>query len=532
MISILLLVAFVILLSCILDKFSLKSGVPAVLLFISLGMIFGEEGILKIPFYEYSMANMICSSALIFIMFYGGFGTKWSEVKKITLEASLLSSLGVFFTALLLGTGIHLLLHWSFLESFLLGAVLSSTDAASVFSILQRKKLGLKENTAPLLEVESGSNDPCSYMMTLLTLLYLSASVSPTTIAYHVLLQIGGGLFFGVTLAYLTRFSLRKLRFSEGTDLLFITGAVIASYAVASYFGGNGYLSVYIFGILLGNSSVPHKVNLSSFYDGVTGLAQMFIFFLLGLLSTPSQLFVVLVPAFVAFLLLTLLARPISVFLLLAPFSASREKKALVSFAGLRGAASIVFAIMTIEHSHLLTHDIFHIVFCVVLLSMVVQGSFLPWVSEYLQMIDTDIDVMKTFTTYVEKNNVEFFEIVISNTHEWKGVAIKDLHLPSDILIVKIQRNGSSSVPYGSFVLEENDILTFSFLAKTQNISFDMDLEILSSKSPWIEKSIQEFGTKQNSFVSLIVRNEQAIIPTAQLLLQEGDQIYFLRKER
>lgn len=530
MVSILLLVAFVILLSCILDKFSLKSGVPAVLLFISLGMFLGEEGLLKIPFYNFSMADNICSTALIFIMFYGGFGTKWSEIKKITVEAALLSSLGVFLTALLLAFGIHLLLQWTFAESFLLGAVLSSTDAASVFSILKRKKLGLKENTAPLLEVESGSNDPCSYMMTFLTLLYLSSSIGPFTIAYHIVLQVGGGFFFGITTALMTSFSLRKLKLAEGIDLLFITGAVIASYALASHFGGNGYLSVYLFGITLGNSSFPHKINLSSFYDGVTGLAQMFIFFLLGLLSTPSSLVDVFFPALITFLFLTLVARPFSIFLLLAPFSASRGKKALVSFAGLRGAASIVFAIMTVIHPYSVSHDLFHIVFCVVLLSMVFQGGLLPWASMRFHMIDTSIDVMKTFTTYAEKTNLQFFDSIISDTHPWKEKQIQELKLPPDLLIVNIQREKESMIPYGNFILQENDIITFSFLAKIQNIPVDMELLVLSDTSPWIEKSIQDFGKQQNSFVSLIVREEKAMIPTASLILQKEDQIYFHKK--
>ncbi|KXA16762.1 putative potassium/proton antiporter [Fusobacterium equinum] len=530
MLPILILVSFVILLSCILDKFSLKSGVPALLLFIGLGMIFGEEGVIKIPFYDFSMANNICSTALIFIMFYGGFGTKWKEAKKIIIEASLLSSFGVFLTALLVALGIHILLHWSWLESFLFGSILSSTDAASVFSILKRKKLGLKENTAPLLEVESGSNDPCSYMMTLICLLCLTGNVSTNTLISYIFLQLGGGFFFGSILSLITRFLLKKLHFAEGLDTLFITGAVIAAYALPSYFNGNGYLSVYIFGILLGNSSFPHKENLSSFYDGVTGLSQMFIFFLLGLLSTPSRLVDSFFPAFLIFLILTFIARPISVFSLLLPFRSSTEKKILVSFAGLRGAASIVFAIMTIVHDYTPKQDIFHIVFCVVLLSMIFQGSFLAWMAIRLKMIDTEVDVMEIFTSYASKTKLQFFEIAIPQNHYWISMKIKDLLLPPNILILNILRKEKQIVPYGDFIIQENDIITFSVLGNHKKLSFNIDMYTLPSRSKWIGKSIQEYGEKKNIFISLIIRKEKAMMPKANLLLEEDDQIYFHKK--
>jgi len=513
-----------------LDKFSLKSGVPALLLFIGLGMIFGEEGLLKISFYDFSMANNICSTALIFIMFYGGFGTKWKEAKKIIVEASILSSLGVFLTAFLVAVGIHFLLSWSWLESFLFGSILSSTDAASVFSILKRKKLGLKENTASLLEVESGSNDPCSYMMTLITLLLLTENINGSSLIWYIFLQIGGGFLFGGFFSFLTSFLLKKLHFSEGLDTLFITGSVIAAYAIPSHFQGNGYLSVYIFGILLGNSSFPHKENLSSFYDGVTSLAQMFIFFLLGLLSTPSHLMESFYPAFLIFIVLTFVARPLSIFALLFPFHSSTEKKILVSFAGLRGAASIVFAMMTIVHHYSPKQDLFHIVFCVVLLSMILQGSFLAWIAVKLKMIDTKLDVMEIFTGYASKTKLQFFEIPIPKNHYWIDMKIKDLLLPPNILIINIFRNPEQIVPYGDFIIQENDIIHFSILGNTQKLSFDIDMFTLPNKSKWIGKTIQEYGEKKHVFISLIIRKEKALMPNANLLLEAEDQIYYHKK--
>lgn len=256
----------------------------------------------------------------------------------------------------------------------------------------------------------------------------------------------------------------------------------------------------------------------------------MFIFFLLGLLSTPSRLVDSFFPAFLIFLILTFIARPISVFSLLLPFRSSTEKKILVSFAGLRGAASIVFAIMTIVHDYTPKQDIFHIVFCVVLLSMIFQGSFLAWMAIRLKMIDTEVDVMEIFTSYASKTKLQFFEIAIPQNHYWISMKIKDLLLPPNILILNILRKEKQIVPYGDFIIQENDIITFSVLGNHKKLSFNIDMYTLPSRSKWIGKSIQEYGEKKNIFISLIIRKEKAMMPKANLLLEEDDQIYFHKK--
>ncbi len=235
---------------------------------------------------------MICSVSLVFIMFYGGFGTNIKEAKPVIARSVVLSTAGVVLTAGLTGLFIHFVLGLSLLESLLTASVIGSTDAASVFGILRSKNLNLKEHTASLLEMESGSNDPISYMLTvILTGLLTGASIRVPAMLFQQLF----GLIFGVLFGKGAVWALNRLQFqiAEGKTI-FVFAAAVLAYAVPVLLGGNGYLSVYLCGIIMGNSSVPHKRNMVQFFDALTGIAQMMIFFLLGLLVTPSRLGVVL----------------------------------------------------------------------------------------------------------------------------------------------------------------------------------------------------------------------------------------------
>lgn len=334
----------------------------------------------KIPFDNYLLAEDICTLALIFIMFYGGFGTKWSEARPVAVKAVLLSSLGTIATAGLVGLFCWGVLKLPLLESFLLGSVISSTDAASVFSILRSKRLNLRYNTASLLEVESGSNDPFSYMLTVIVLSLMSGEASGWAFAYQIFAQLVYGGAFGVGVALVTRAFLKRFRFaSEGFDAVFIVAVALVAYAAPTLLGGNGYLSVYITGILLGNHTIQNKQALVNFFDGATGLMQMVLFFLLGLLSFPSHLPAIIPTALAAALFLTFVARPLAVGLILGPFRSTFRQMALVSWSGLRGAASIVFSILAITSSAVIDLDIYHIVFFIVLFSILIQGPFFPW---------------------------------------------------------------------------------------------------------------------------------------------------------
>ena len=272
-----LLVTSVVIIACILtNKITSRAGIPALLAFIVLGMFFGSDGLMKIPFENFAFAEQICSVALIFIMFYGGFGTKWRAARPVAVQSVLLSSVGVVMTAGLTGAFAHLVLKMNLLEGLLLGAVLGSTDAASVFSILRSKNLNLKYNTASLLELESGSNDPCAYMMTVILLSLIQGNGAGGSVVYLVFAQVFFGALFGVIIAVAAGWFLRHVQVvTEGFDAAFVIAVALLSYALPQAVGGNGYLSAYLVGIILGNQKIPHKASLVNFFDGITSLLQM-----------------------------------------------------------------------------------------------------------------------------------------------------------------------------------------------------------------------------------------------------------------
>lgn len=397
-----LLISAIVIIACIVfNKLSSKLGIPMLFAFIILGMFFGSDGFVKIKFDNYRYAENICSASLIFIMFYGGFGTNWNEAKPVVIKSILLSTLGVVSTAIITGIFCHYVLNFPLLESMLLGAVISSTDAASVFSILRSKKLNLKNNTSSMLEIESGSNDPFSYMLTIIVLSIMNGSASKSEIIIMAFTQILFGILFGVLIAKIALLALKKFNFiTPGFDAIFVFAIALLGYALPSLIGGNGYLSVYIVGIIMGNYHIENKISLVHFFDGVTGLMQMLIFFLLGLLSFPSQMPKLVIPAIFISLFLTFIARPISTFAILTPFKCPLNQQLLVSWSGLRGAASIVFAIMATTNPAYTSNDIFHMVFCIVLFSILIQGSLIPLIAKRLDMIDEESDVMKTFNDY------------------------------------------------------------------------------------------------------------------------------------
>jgi len=520
----LIVVASVILICILLNRFSNKAGIPMLLAFIILGMIFGIDGIFKIPFENYRFAEEICSIALIFIMFYGGFGTNWNEAKPVSVKAALLSTAGVVFTAALVGIFCYVVLHLSLLESFLLGSVISSTDAASVFSILRSKKMGLKYRTDSMLEIESGSNDPCSYMLTMIILSIMEGKIGAGSIVYMIFAQFAFGILIGVAIALGARWILEHFQFdTAGFDMAFVIGIALLSYSLAALLGGNGYLSVYICGILLGNSKLQNKKSLVHFFDGVTGLMQMLIFFLLGLLATPSKIPSIFVPAFSVAIFLTFVARPISVFAILSPFHCDIHQQILVSFAGLRGAASIVFAIMATVNPAALNQDVFHIVFCIVLLSILFQGSLLPFCAKFLKMDDENVNIMRTFNDYSEDSELQFIKIKVTEGNAWIGNAIKNIVLPPDTLIVMILREGKYIIPNGKTIFQVDDIVVLSAYTFQDDSKILLKEQKITPDSKWIGKKISEFSPHAEELVIMIIRRDKNVIPKGNTVIEEND---------
>lgn len=465
-------------------------------------------------------------------MFYGGFGTRWKSAKPVVTESALLASLGVFITAGVTGLFCHYVMKWGWLEGLLMGSVISSTDAASVFSILRTRKMGLKNNTAPMIEFESGSNDPCSYMLTAVLLSMLRDNVSFGSIAWTVFAQIAFGIALALLIAKAAKWVLSRHKFPAGFESLFFLAVAIISYAVPSMIGGNGYLSAYIVGIILGNQEFKAKKDLVPFFDGITTLTQIVIFFMLGLIAVPGDLQKAVVPAIIIFLVISLVSRPLAVASILLPFRKyPRKQIGFVSFVGLRGAASIVFAIMTLEYRNLLQNDIFSIVFCIVLISISFQGTLIPHVAKQLDMIDAGNDVMKTFSDYVENNtDMVFSALMIRKDSNWIGRAIKDLRLPSrDILAVLLIRNGQRWIPKGDTEIMEGDKIVFCGYSFSQDFNLDIVEHPLSKGSQWAGKRVMDYPYKNKSMLLLIKRGNEKIVPNGQTVLREGDILIILK---
>ena len=524
MTSYILLVAAVILLCLSLNKMSNKLGIPMLLAYILLGMMFGTDGILKIPFDNFTIAEQICTVSLIFIMFYGGFGTNWKQAMPVAGKAVLLSTVGVILTAVTTGAFCHFILKMDFWESMLVGSVISSTDAASVFSILRSRRLNLKNNTASMLEVESGSNDPCSYMLTVIILTIMSGELSGFSLVVMIFSQITFGILVGVVVALAAAFILKKVNFAtDGFDTIFVFSMALVSYAGASMINGNGYLAAYIAGIILGNTPLHHKKSLVHFFDGITGLMQMLIFFLLGLLAYPSQLPKILPIALAIAVFLTFVARPVSVFAILMPFRCPVKQQLLVSWAGLRGAASIVFAIMATVSPAYTKNDLFHIVIFIVLFSISIQGTLLGLVAKKLDMIDENGNVMKTFSDYSDEMPVEFVKISIKAGHPWENRKIKDLTSLPDLLLVLILRGEERIIPNGNTVVLAGDKIVLSALSPEENLGICLTEIPIEKDSKWIGKPLSRIKLGEEKLVLVLKRNEKVVIPNGNTVIREND---------
>ena len=424
----------VLLISITASKVLYKFGVPILLVFIVLGMLFGSDGIVGIYFANYSLTNELCSIALVLIMFYGGFGTNWKVAKPSLKPALLMSTVGVIITTLLTGIFVSLILKVSILEGLLTGAVVASTDAASVFAILRSQKLNLKGSLASLLEVESGSNDPTAYMLTI-AILTLMSSGSASGLIVIILKQVIFGILVGAILAKISVYILRNVDFEiKGFDTIFLTAIAIFAYALSEWLGGNGYLSVYLAGVIIGNSKIPHKKNLFYYFDGVSWIMQIALFFLLGLLSFPSKFNTVIGISMTISMFLVFIARPVATFLILKPFGYSRNEKLFVSWVGLRGAASLVFAIYAMTYGVKIENDIFHIIFFVALFSVAIQGTLIPILAKKLDLVDNSTTVFKTFNDYTGEMSSKLIELTIYKDSDWVNKSIMDADIPNEIL--------------------------------------------------------------------------------------------------
>lgn len=523
----LLLVSSVIVICVLMNRFLDKIPVPSLLIFIALGMCFGENGLLRISFDNYAIVNLICSTSLIFIMFYGGFGTNLRTARPVLSKSVLLSTLGVAGTAGMVGLFTHFVLQQPWLESLLIGSVISSTDAASVFNILRSKKLALKNHADSLLEVESGSNDPMSYMLTAVMIAMLTGQQVniPIVLLQQLVFGILGGILIGKAASVLLS---KNLLTSQQSRTVFLCGVMILSYALPAVLNGNGYLSVYLCGIWIGNMHLPQKKYFVHFFDVLTNVAQVIIFFLLGLLVTPVQLPSVLLPALAIMVFLTLIARPIVCGALLLPFRASLKEIGVVSWAGLRGAASIVFAISAVLNGVQTKYNVFNLVFCVVLLSISIQGTLLAWVAKKLSMIDRKADINKTFTDYQEDSDVNFIKIHLNHTHPWCDQTISECSIPKDLLIVMIIRDDTTIVPKGTTTLHEGDLLVFAARSFEDRENMYLSELAVHGGHRFANQPLHQISDSKKRLVILIKRGIKTIIPTGNTIIRSGDILVYI----
>lgn len=379
-------VGMLLLLSVFAGTLSSRFGLPALIGFLGLGMLAGEDGPGRLAFNDYLFAQMIGVICLVFILFSGGLDTAWKNVRPVAVPALVLATVGVGLSAVITGGAAMLLLDFTPIQGFLLGAVVASTDAAAVFAILRTKGVDLRPDVQALIEFESGSNDPTAIFLVGAALLFLASPAAPlVNLVPSFAVQMVMGGVIGVLCGYLLPEVLNRAHFRYG-GLGFVVSIATAliAYGLAEVLQGNGFLAAYVAGLVAGNRSFAAKRAVSTFQDGLAWLAQVAMFLTLGLLATPTRVMDIAVPGLAITFVLMFVARPVSVFLCLAPFGFDRNAKLLVSWVGLRGAVPIVLATFPIVAGVPGAFTIFNIVFFVVLLSSLIQGPTLGWVARRL----------------------------------------------------------------------------------------------------------------------------------------------------
>ncbi|MDE5591767.1 MAG: potassium/proton antiporter, partial [Helicobacter sp.] len=375
------------------SKISDKIGVPLLIVFLGIGMILGSEGIFGIEFSNALLAQAVGMVALIFILYSGGLDTHWGEIKPVIVNGVLLATLGVLLTAIVMAFFIYFALNFTFLESMLLGSIISSTDAAAVFMILRSQKIKLKNKIGSLLELESGSNDPMAIFLTLtiLQLMFMPESSSATQWLMQFVAQFAIGGIVGVICGYLFPKICRYINISQaGLYPLISVAWVFMIFGFSSLLNGNGYLSIYIAGILTNRYAFPNKSNIIAFHDASAWMMQIIIFLVLGLLVFPSELPGVALQACFLVFVLIFIARPVGVFISLLHSSYNVKEKSYISWVGLRGAVPIILATYPYAYQLEKSSTIFNIVFFMVLISVLLQGMTITFAAKKLDIVDLE----------------------------------------------------------------------------------------------------------------------------------------------
>lgn len=476
--NLILLISLLMFIAIMVTKVGTKFGVPTMLLFLLIGMAAGVDGV-GIKVNNLHAAEFLGHLAMTIILLSGGLETSLEETKPIINKGISMSTLGVFLTIVITGVFIFFALGdriggagRTLIGCFLLATVMSSTDSASVFSILRSRRLSLRENLGPLLELESGSNDPMAYVLTIL-LVQIMETFSNTTGAsgtLHVLLfgswvlikQIVLGLAVALGIGYGARWLITRIKLQSSPlySILIISISLFAN-GLSSFIGGNGLLSLYISAIIIGNTpDLPCRKEVLQFFDGITWLSQLIMFLLLGMLARPSQMPTILVPAFIIGLFLMFIARPAGILLSLLPFKGlTFRAKILASWVGLKGAGPILFALFTVLEGVDGSNDIFNIVFIITLLSLLIQGISLSPMARLLRLSIDDDPEVETFGMEIPEEMGMLRDHIVAEEDLERGETLRDLHLPHGIRVVMVRRGPKYIVPHGSLKLMVGDRL-------------------------------------------------------------------------
>lgn len=458
------LAAALLLVSIVLSKTSYKFGMPSLLLFLVTGILAGSEGIGGIEFDDYGFAQVIGNIALIFIMFSGGMETKFSTIRPVLAQGVVLSTLGVLLTVFVVGGFVYLVTDFPLLVSMLIGSIVSSTDAAAVFGVFRTRKMGLKNNLRPLLELESGSNDPMAYIMTT-TFIYLIqqpdtsfASMAWLLVRSIVLGTVAGWAFGKTSLLLINRIRLD----TDGLYPVLVMATTLLTFASTDLIGGNGFLAIYISAVILGNGNFVHKRSLMQFNDGLAWLMQVVMFLMLGLLVYPSKIVPVIGIGLVISFFMILVARPLVIFILTAFSRFSLRDKIFISWGGLRGAVPIVFASYALVAGVPHADTIFNIVFFISISSVLIQGTSLPLMARWLGLDLPSSDARQHPLDYEisESFKSELVDVPVLEEAFIVDKKVVDLKIPHSVMIILIYRNDKYFAPNGSTVIERHDVLT------------------------------------------------------------------------
>jgi potassium/hydrogen antiporter len=436
-----------------------RTGLPVLVAFLALGMLLGSDGPGNIEFDDAELAREVGIIGLVAILYEGGLSTSWRRLRQVAVPAALLSTVGVAVSTVLTGIAAHALFDLSWLESFLLGAVVSSTDAAAVFATLRFTHI--RRGLARTLEAESGGNDPMAIALTIGLIAWIEQDGYGFDDLSRLLVeQLGLGLLVGVVLGFAASWVFGRLPTSIGAFAPAASVAAAAlSFGAADVIGGSGFLAVYLVGLAVGSTPSRYRRQLVAFHEGLAFLAQVALFIVLGLLVFPSQLDEVAAPAVVLAFLLMLLIRPAAVWVSTAFLSFSNRERLLLGWAGLRGAVPIVLATFALSSDVPERNTIFNAVFFIVLVSTIVQGRTLEWVAGRLGLLSPAPPVHHPPLEVGPLSKLDLIDFVVAPDHAIAGAAVREVGLPRSAIIAVVTRGDDTIPPRGSTTIEPGDRL-------------------------------------------------------------------------